>query len=86
MCTPRFKRKRLLLVLLLLVAAVAGWWFVAPRQRVYRGQPVSEWVRQLSITSLGVTNAILDVLLDIGPDWQVSSAGCNEQQAAAWLS
>src|SRR6266516_3066321 len=68
MCTPRSKRNRLLLVLLLLVAAVAGWCFVAPRQRVYRGQPVSEWVRQLSITSLGVTNAILDVLLDIGPD------------------
>src|SRR6266516_2043833 len=68
MCTPRSKRNRLLLVLLLLVAAVAGWWFVTPHERVYRGQPVSEWVRQLSITSLGETNAILDVLLDIGPD------------------
>ena len=68
MQVPPPKRNRFLLLLVLFVVAVTSWWFLNPRERIYRGQAVGAWVRQLSITQIGQTNAVLDALLDIGPD------------------
>jgi len=68
MQTTLSKRNRVLAILLLILAVAAGWWLLTPHERVYRGRPVSAWVRQLQITQIGQTNDTLDVLLDIGPD------------------
>jgi HEAT repeat protein len=61
-------RRRTMLLFLIALAGLAGWRWVASREPVYQGRPVSKWVSQLQFTPLGQTNPVFDVLLDIGPD------------------
>lgn len=61
-------RNRILVISLFLIVCATAWRFFVPHERVYRGWPISVWVRPLSITPLGQTNAALDTLLAIGPD------------------
>jgi HEAT repeat protein len=68
MQTTLSKRNGVFAVILLILAVAAGWWLLTPQEGVYRGRPVSFWVRQLQITQIGQKNDTLDVLLNIGPD------------------
>ena len=59
----RSLRRRAAVLILIALAGLAICWWMASREPVYQGRPVSKWVSQLQFTPLGQTNPVFDVLL-----------------------